>query len=189
MQTSGLKESCRYTSEGKKKGQKITQNNTISQETPSLYPLTTLNSLHTSPSFYLVFFQLIDLYLEAGATELETWCPCLLNPLCFAWKTGNEKEGLWEGKWLWSLDEGSLPRLIYSSGAGYWWNQWWSAYLEANTRAVSTAQNVSLCPAQHTNNTVFQTHLLTHKTLLLTIPQRGSSYTISHQGKESFLHL
>lgn len=37
---------------------------------------------------------------------------------------------------------------------------------------------------------VFQKKLLlTHKTLLLTVPQRGGSNTISHQGKESFLYL
>lgn len=36
---------------------------------------------------------------------------------------------------------------------------------------------------------VFQKLLLTHKTLLLTIPQGGSSNTVSHQGKEGLLHL
>lgn len=50
----------------------------------------------------------------------------------------------------------SIPRLIYSTGAGH--------------DDISDGQR-------------------THKTLLLTTPQRGSSYTVSHQSNESFLHL
>lgn len=31
--------------------------------------------------------------------------------------------------------------------------------------------------------------LLTHEALLLTVPQRGGTDTVSHQGKEGFLYL
>lgn len=64
MHTSGLKESCRYTSEEKRGSHKTLLNKYVSQETLPSSPETS-NSLCTSPSFYLVLLQFVDLHLEA----------------------------------------------------------------------------------------------------------------------------
>uniref|UniRef100_A0A452TK80 Uncharacterized protein n=1 Tax=Ursus maritimus TaxID=29073 RepID=A0A452TK80_URSMA len=67
MQTSGLKESC-------------SMENHFPGNSPSLFPFTTPSSLYTSPSFYLVFFQLIDLYLEAEVQNLRSDLSASLTP-------------------------------------------------------------------------------------------------------------
>lgn len=72
MQTSGLKESWRYTSGGKGVVHK-TLPRKVAPRKPSIPHH--LYSLRTSPSFYLVFFQLIDLYLEAEAADQRLALP------------------------------------------------------------------------------------------------------------------
>lgn len=71
MQTSGLKESCRYTSEGKRGSSQNTAMSVFPRKPSIPSSFTTSNSLCTSPSLYLVFFQFIDLYLEAEAADLR----------------------------------------------------------------------------------------------------------------------
>nr|BAE34202.1 unnamed protein product [Mus musculus] len=71
MQTSGLKESCRYTSE---------ENKTLPRECrPGHLHPSSATPTHTSPRLYLVLLQFVDLHLEAEAAALNLMLPSSLT--------------------------------------------------------------------------------------------------------------